>query len=62
MKVYIITREDLNEYTSTIVAVRSDKNDAKKIVDDLNRTIDEDDTSTDYRLQSFTVDGGVSYD
>jgi len=62
MKVYIITREDLNEYTSTIIAVRSKKEDAKKIVDDLNRTIDEDDTSTDYRLQSFTVDGEISYD
>jgi len=62
MKVYVITREDLIEYTSTIVGVYSDKEKAKQKVDELNGRIEEDDTSTDYRIQSFTVDAEECYD
>ena len=61
-KVYIITKEDLIDYSSTIICVYSDKEMAKKKVDELNNSIPEDDPSTDYCIQSFTVDAEESYD
>lgn len=62
MKVYIITREDLIDYSSTIICVYSDKEKAKKKVDELNRSISENDPSTDYCIQSFIVDSEETYD
>lgn len=61
-KVYIITREDLVDYSSTIICVYSDKEKAKRKVDELNGSIPENDPSTDYCLQSFTVDSEETYD
>lgn len=61
MKCYIITEENLNEYTSTIICVYTDKNKAKRKADELNGRLSEDD-QLEYRIQSFEMDAEESYD
>ena len=58
-KVYIITRFDITNCSRNIVRVCSDKNDAKQIVDRLNRHSSED---FQYELKSYIIDGDESYD
>ncbi|MBR6401838.1 MAG: hypothetical protein IKS48_00475 [Eubacterium sp.] len=60
MKAYIITRENLTDFTSEIISVYSKKDVAKKCVDRLNEM--ENDDSIDYRIQSFTMDAEESYE
>ena len=59
MKVYVITRFDISNCSEHIVCIRSDKQDAKNIVDRLNRHSVSD---CEYRLTSYIVDGEETYD
>ena len=59
MKVYVITRFDISNCSEHIVCIRSKKDEAKEIVDRLNRHSAPD---SEYRLDSYVVDGEESYD
>ena len=58
-KVYIITRFDISNCSEHIVKVCSKKDEAKVIVDRLNRHSGED---FQYQLKSYIIDGDESYD
>ena len=60
MKAYVITRENLEDFTTEIISVYSDKDVAKEHVDRLNKM--ENDDNIDYRIQSFTMDAEESYE
>lgn len=59
-KVYIIIRFELDKCSEHIVKICSDKEDAKRAVDRLNKGMADD--NIEYMLKSFVVDGEESYD
>lgn len=59
-KVYIIIRFEINKCSEHIVKIYSDKENAKRAVDRLNKGIADDEI--EYILKSFVVDGEESYD
>lgn len=59
-KVHIIIRFELDKCFKYIVKICSDKEDAKRAVDRLNKGMADD--NTEYMLKSFVVDGEESYD
>lgn len=63
MKIYVITRFELENSSEHIVKVYSEKNKdtAKEVVDRLNRNLSEDDT-VEYRLTSYITDQEDCYD
>lgn len=58
-KVYVITRFDVAACSEHVVRICSKKEDAKQIVDRLNRHSDD---NYQYNLQSYYIDGDESYD
>lgn len=58
-KVYVITRFEIESCSEHIVSIRSKKDDAKNIVDRLNRHSD---SNIQYILKSYIIDGEESYD
>ena len=61
MKVYIISEVNLTNFSSKVISAYSNKFKAKKRVDELNSSLDED-SSLDYELRSFELDCEDIYD
>lgn len=59
MKVYVITRENLDDFTTEIICIYSKKDKAKEMTDKLNSNAEE---NVEYRIQSFIVDSEETYD
>lgn len=59
MKVYVITRENLDDFTTEIICIYSKKDKAKRTVDQLNSAAEE---NVEYQIQSFVLDSEETYD